>query len=43
MTAVATLIRHDDSIAIEQFSGLVYDVATGRLETVVEPGPLRDE
>jgi carbonic anhydrase len=24
-------------------SGLVYDVATGRLETVVEPGPLRDE
>jgi carbonic anhydrase len=24
-------------------SGLVYDVASGRLETVVEPGPLRDE
>jgi carbonic anhydrase len=24
-------------------SGLVYDVASGRLETVVEPAPLRDE
>lgn len=24
-------------------SGLVYDVATGCVETVVEPGPLRDE
>jgi carbonic anhydrase len=24
-------------------SGLMYDVRTGRVETVVEPGPLRDE
>ncbi|WP_275426810.1 hypothetical protein [Paraburkholderia sp. C35] len=27
----------------ENVSGLVYDVATGKVEVVVPPGPLREE